>query len=125
MIPIYPENFPNIDQNSSTEVIFESINDQNKGERWRRTGYCSQCGDCCDDNVGDHSFKDMDGDFNLGGLEQVVHGKCAYFRWSEDGKSLCTGRNTKYYKNGCAFAPSKIEHIMNWPNCTYHFEKIS
>lgn len=122
MIPIYPENFPNIDQNSDTEVIFESLID---GSRWRRTGYCSQCGDCCDDNIGNHYFAEKDGDGNPGGLEQVVPGKCAYFRWGQDGKSLCTGRNTAYYKNGCAYSPSKIEHVMNWPNCTYQFEKIS
>lgn len=123
MIPIYPENFPiGVNQNTDHEVIFQSLVDNSQ---WRRTGHCSQCGDCCDDNVGDHFFANRDGDFNPGGVEQVVPGKCAYFRWSADGKSLCVGRDTNYYKNNCAFWPSKIENIMNYPNCTYKFEKIS
>lgn len=122
MIPIYPINFPNIDQNSDTEVIFMSINDHNKGEKWKRTGYCSRCGNCCDDT--ENYFKNFDGDYNPGGLEQVVDGKCAYFRWDENGLAMCVGRETKYYKSGCNQAPSKIEHLTDWPDCTYKFEKI-
>jgi hypothetical protein len=119
MIPIYPANFPNIDQNTDTEVIFEQVS---TGEQWRRTGSCSRCGDCCDDS--ENIFAEVDGDGNTGGLPQVVPGKCAYFRWGEDGLSQCVGRSTAYYRNGCAFAPSKIEHLSTWPNCTYHFERI-
>lgn len=123
MIPIYPINFPNnIDQNSNTEVIFESINSNNKGEQWKRTGFCSRCGNCCDDS--ENIFKHVDGNGNAPGLEQVVSGKCAYFRWGEDGLAQCIGRDTNYYKNGCIFAPSKIEHLIGWPDCTYKFEKI-
>lgn len=122
MIPIYPVNFPNIDQNSNTEVIFESINSNNKGERWKRTGYCSRCGDCCEDT--ENIFKEFDGNNQPGGLEQVVSGKCAYFRWDENNQAVCTGRDTLYYKNGCVYSPSKIEHLKTWPNCTYKFEKI-
>lgn len=120
MIPIYPENFPNIDQNADTEVIFESPQD---GSRWRRTGYCSQCGDCCVDD--DDGFFEMDADNNSPGIMSVVHGKCAYFRWDDNGKAVCTGRTTRYYNKACAFMPSKIEHVQQWPNCTYKFEKIS
>jgi len=123
MIPIYPENFPNIDQNANTVVIFESINDQNYGEKVERTGYCSRCGDCCSDT--DNIFATVDGNGNPGGLVQVVPGKCAYFRWDSNGQADCTGRDTLYYQNGCAFAPSKPDHILNWPNCTYIFEKIT
>jgi hypothetical protein len=122
MIPIFPIDFPHINQNANTEVTFMSINDQNYGEKWKRTGYCSRCGNCCDDI--ENIFAEVDGDGNPGGLEQVVPGKCAYFRWSEDGLAGCVGRETQFYNNGCAFAPSKIEHIVNWPNCTYNFEKI-
>ena len=118
MIPIYPVNFPNIDQNSNTEVIFESIT----GEKWRRTGFCNRCGNCCLDT--ENIFKDMDGNYEPGGLEQVVPGKCAYFRWGEDGLAMCLGRDTKYYKSGCVFAPSKKEHVEDWPDCSYTFEKI-
>lgn len=96
------------------------------GEVWERTGYCSQCGDCCDDDPVDHLFKNKDGNWIEGnGLNPVVHGKCAYFRWTPDGKGFCTGRDTNYYQNGCKFQPSKPIHIINWPNCTYKFTKIS
>jgi hypothetical protein len=118
MIPIYPINFPNIDQNVDTDVIFESIT----GEKWRRSGSCSRCGNCCDDT--ENIFKDMDGNYEPGGLEQVVPGKCAYFRWDENGLAMCVGRDTTYYKSGCNYAPSKKEHIVDWPDCTYNFEKI-
>ena len=119
MIPIYPIGFPNIDHNKDTDVIFESLID---GSNWRRTGHCSRCGNCCEDT--ENYFKDFDGDGNPGGLEQVVPNKCAYFRWTEEGLSSCVGRETAYYKNGCNISPSKIEHLNDWPDCTYHFEKI-
>lgn len=124
MIPISPPGFPNIDQNANTVVIFESINDQNKGEQWKRTGFCNRCGNCCDDP--ENIFQTIDGNFQpiAEPLPQVVPGKCAYFRWSEDGLAMCTGRDTLYYKQGCAFAPSKPEHVVNWPDCSYKFEKI-
>lgn len=119
MIPIYPINYPEVDHNSPVEVIFER---PLTGERWKRTGYCSRCGNCCDDI--DNIFKDVDGNGNSPGLEQVVDGKCAYFRWSEDGLAMCVGRETEYYKSGCNVAPSKIEHLEPWSDCTYSFEKI-
>lgn len=120
MIPIYPVGFPDtIDQNESTEVIFQSPND---GSKLRRTGYCSRCGNCCDDP--DNYFATFDGNYQPGGLTQVVPGKCAYFRWSEDGLAMCVGRDTVYYNSGCNIAPSKAEHIVDWPDCAYHFEAI-
>ena len=119
MIPIYPLNYPEVDHNSPVEVIFER---PETGEQWKRTGYCSRCGNCCDDT--DNIFKDVDGNGDTPGLEQVVAGKCAYFRWSEDGLAICIGRDTLYYKNGCNVAPSKIQHLSDWPDCTYSFEKI-
>lgn len=119
MIPIYPENFPNIDQNSDTVVIFKSLIDNSE---WKRTGYCSRCGDCCTDI--ENIFKEFDGNYQPNPLIQVVPGRCAYFRWAEDGKAACVGRDTLYYKSGCAISPSKANHIQNWPNCTYSFEKI-
>lgn len=122
MIPIYPVGFPNINQNENTEVIFMSINDQNYGEKWRRTGYCNRCGNCCDDS--ENVFKDVDGNGNVPGLEQVVPGKCAYFRWDENNLAVCLGRETEYYKNGCAYIPTKPEHVLEWPDCSYNFEKI-
>lgn len=118
MIPIYPENFPNVNQNEEHEVIFEGLD----GTRWRRTGYCSNCGDCCNDD--DDGFLEMDANANSPGIMTTVHGKCAYFRWDENGKSVCTGRDTYYYRNACAFMPSRKLHVDSWPNCTYNFEQI-
>lgn len=106
------------------EIIYWT--DSQTGDVWERTGYCSQCGDCCDDDPIDHLFKNQDGNWVQGnGLNPVVHGKCAYFRLTQDGKGFCTGRDTIYYNTGCKFQPSKPNHIVNWPNCTYKFTKIS
>ena len=93
------------------------------GDVWERTGGCSQCGDCCEDTENIFATEDANGEPNP--QTQVVHGKCAYFRLQEDGKGLCTGRDTYYYNNGCKFQPSKPNHITNWPNCTYKFTKIN
>lgn len=124
MIAISPEGFPhNIDQNANTDIIFRSVNDQNYGETWRRSGYCSRCGDCCDDS--ENIFAELDGNGDPNPQVQVVPGKCAYFRWGQDGLAQCTGRTTQYYLNGCAWQPSKPEHLTDWPNCTYTFEKLS
>jgi len=97
--------------------------DPTNGDIWERTGGCSQCGDCCEDT--ENIFSELDADNNPNPQTQVVHNKCAYFRWSEDGKGVCTGRDTWYYQNGCKFIPTKPNHIVDWPNCTYRFTKIS
>lgn len=124
MIAISPEGFPhNIDQNANADIIFRSVNDQNYNETWRRSGHCNRCGDCCNDDVNIFSEFDGNGDFNP--LTQVVPGKCAYFRWGDDGLGQCTGRTTSYYLNGCALWPSKLEHITDWANCSYTFEKLN
>lgn len=123
MIPIYPINYETLNQNENVEIEFTSINDHNYGERWKRTGYCSRCGNCCNDS--ENIFKEFDGNNEPNPLVQVVPGKCAYFRWGEDGLAQCTGRDTLYYKSGCVVSPTKIEHISNWPDCTYRFEKIA
>lgn len=103
------------------EIIYWT--DVRTGEVWKRTGYCSQCGDCCED---DHNlFKNCDGNYDYSKpLTQVVEGKCAYFRWKTDGKAECTGRDTTYYQCGCKFHPVKPSAIVPWPNCTYKFTKI-
>lgn len=117
---ISPAGFPNsIDQNAEAEVVVE-LGD---GSIWKRTGFCSRCGNCCDDP--DNYFATFDGDGNPGGLTQVVPGKCAYFRWGEDGLAQCLGRDTEYYKSGCNQSPTKPQHTVDWPDCTYSFEKLS
>lgn len=97
--------------------------DPTNGDIWERTGGCTQCGDCCDDNENIFSVLDANGDPNP--QTPVVAGKCAYFRITEQGKGFCTGRDTYYYNNGCKFQPSKPNHITGWPNCTYVFTKIN
>lgn len=121
MKPISPPNFPDIDQNGEIEVIFQDIVDPTK--KVKRTGFCNRCGQCCEDS--ENIFRTEDGDGNpiSQPLEQVVPGKCAYFRWSEDGLAICTGRDTKYYKNGCRFWPSKPGIIYD--KCGYRFEWIT
>lgn len=98
--------------------------DPTNGDIWERTGGCSQCGDCCEDTGNIFSLCDGDNNYN-NPLTQSVHNKCAYFRWMEDGRGMCTGRDTYYYNNGCKFAPTKPNHITDWPNCTYKFTKIN
>lgn len=120
MIPIYPINFPNgVDQNSDGEVHFQNED----GLTLRRTGHCSRCGQCCDDI--ENIFKDVDGNGNAPGLVQVVPGKCAYFRWMEDGLAGCVGRDTVYYNNGCNVWPTIPQHISEYPGCTFVFEDIT
>tara|TARA_R110000868_G_scaffold227344_1_gene480274 strand:+ start:677 stop:1042 length:366 start_codon:yes stop_codon:yes gene_type:complete len=116
---IYPIGYPDsINQNESTEVHFQNSD----GSIWKRTGHCSRCGNCCDDPV--NIFSEFDGNGDPNPLVPVVEGKCAYFRWSEDGLAMCLGRDTKYYNNGCKYQPSVKEHIVEWTDCTYKFEKM-
>lgn len=93
------------------------------GEVWERSGGCSQCGDCCEDT--ENIFSKCDGNYDYNNpLTQVVENKCAYFRWLEPGKAGCVGRDTTYYNNGCNKAPTKPNHLRDWPNCTYKFTKV-
>jgi hypothetical protein len=97
--------------------------DPTNGDIWERTGGCSQCGDCCEEEG--NGFSVIDGNGQPNPVEKVVEGKCAYFRWENDGKCSCAGMNTRYYQNGCRFIPTKPNHIVDWPNCTYVFTKIN
>jgi hypothetical protein len=114
----------NENQNTPQDVLLESLVD---GSIWKRTGYCNQCGACCSDT--ENVFQTHDGNHQPieQPLEQVVPGKCAYFRWDENNLGVCTGRDTMFYQTGCKWMPSKIGHVQQqyWENCTYHFEKIS
>lgn len=122
MIPIYPIGYPNsINPNEDHEVIFAPV-EGDPQPRLKRTGYCSRCGDCCDDT--ENIFAEVDGNGEPNPLVQVVPGKCAYFRIMEDGLAGCVGRDTLYYKNGCSISPSHPSMAVNWPNCTYKFEVL-
>lgn len=109
-------------QNIPQEVLLESLVD---GSIWKRTGFCNRCGNCCEDDENIFKTYDANGNPIEQPLEQVVPGKCAYFRWDENGLGLCTGRDTKYYLNGCKWGPTKIGYNQHWPDCGYSFEKIS
>ncbi len=122
MKPIYPPGFPDIDQNTDTTVIFQDVDDPNI--KVRRTGSCNRCGQCCEDS--ENIFQTVDGNWQPidEPLIQVVPGKCAYFRWSEDGLAMCTGRDTAYYNSGCKYWPSKPGHMI-YDKCSYQFEWIT
>ena len=123
MIPIYPANFPDIDQNSDTTVIFRDVDDPTI--QVRRTGSCNRCGQCCIDNENIFQVRDGNDQPIDEPLLQVVPGKCAYFRWSDDGLAMCTGRDTLYYQNGCRWWPSKPIHPTFYDKCGYKFENIT
>lgn len=121
MIPIYPEGFPNSNTTNDSEiVIFEDPDNPDK--KVQRTGKCNRCGQCCIDT--NNIFAEIDGNGEPNPLTQVVPGMCAYFRWAEDGLAACVGRDTLYYKNGCAWWPSKYQHIENYDQCSYTFTDI-
>lgn len=109
-------------QNTPQEVLLESIED---GSIWKRSGSCNRCGLCCVDL--ENLFEKMDGNYQPidTPLEQVVPGKCAYFRWESPGVGMCLGRDTLYYQSGCKYWPSITRHVENIPECGFTFEKIS
>lgn len=121
MKSIYPPNFPDIDQNADTEVIFQDVVDETM--KVKRTGFCNRCGKCCVDP--DNLFQTWDGNYEpiSEPLEQVVPGMCAYFRWTPEGLGECTGIDTLYYKGGCRHWPSEPEHMI-YPECGFKFEWI-
>lgn len=112
----------NENPNEPQEVLLESLVD---GSIWKRTGYCNRCGNCCVDI--ENIFQTEDGNFQpiSEPLVQVVPGKCAYFRWDENGLGTCTGRDTAYYHAGCKFLPAIEAHMIEWSGCNYTFEKVS
>lgn len=84
---------------------------QHDGSIWLRTGFCQRCPPnetCC---RGDPT----------GGTRS----HCALFAVDEIGRGVCTDREDPYYLNGCNEFPSKPEHLIANPTCTYRFEKVS
>lgn len=121
MIPIYPVNYPEgVDQTQDHTVIFQPV-EGDPQPSLKRTGYCSRCGNCCDDI--ENIFAEFDGNYEPNPLVQVVPGKCAYFRWI-DGLAGCVGRDTKFYKQGCNVSPTHPSAIAAWPDCTFKFEVL-
>lgn len=122
MKPIYPPNFPDIEETAETEVIFQDVIDPTK--KVKRTGTCNRCGQCCTDT--ENVFQTVDGNNNPipEPLVQVVPGMCAYFRWDENGLGVCTGRDTLWYKTGCRYLPTKPIHVQILDQCSYQFQWI-
>lgn len=122
MIPIFPVGYPDtVNLNEDHIVIFAPV-EGDPQPKLKRTGYCSRCGNCCEDI--ENIFSEVDGNGDPNPLTQVVPGKCAYFRWMEGGLAGCVGRDTKYYKNGCNISPSHPRQIADWPDCTFKFEVL-
>jgi hypothetical protein len=85
------------------------------GTRWRRTGECNGCGECC-----------RSGDPFLGqrGLAEVP-GACPLLRL-DGGLYRCKGHGKdKYYLAGCNVWPSVPDHIVDYPSCSYEFEQMN
>lgn len=97
-------NTPEINRNEPPQEFFNKTT----GERWRREGYCCQCGDCC---IGD--FETGEGD-----------GPCPLLKRMTADKAICSDRQHWYYLRGCNVWPSKPEHIKDLPRCTYKFTKL-
>jgi hypothetical protein len=78
------------------------------GVTWRRIGSCNGCGGCCKSGN------------PLPDLTPTVEGACALYR--ED--VGCSDKTHPYYANGCAHWPARPEHIVNYPDCSYRFERV-
>lgn len=89
------------------------------GTVWLRTGHCSLCGDCC---RGQFETGDCDPDIN-GGL-------CSRATWLNDGvggkifNCLDHGKAGTYWSMGCNEWPTKPEHLLDAPRCTYRFTRV-
>lgn len=82
--------------------------------KWRRTGECCRCGDCCK------------GQFETGEADPAVNGGyCTLFRWAAPGEGFCSDRSHPYYLRGCCDWPTKPEHLLDKPRCSYRFEPVS
>jgi hypothetical protein len=88
--------------------------DNRDGSLWRRSGECSRCGACC------RSGDPFAGTRGASG----VQGACPLYV-ERDGVGICTDRTDRYYLNGCASWPSLPRHIVDYPGCSYQFERIS
>jgi hypothetical protein len=81
------------------------------GRRVRISGYCCLCGDCCESGnpyTGDHT-------------------PCPHFKRLSPEQGICTDRSeaNSYYQHACRLWPSKPEHPLAYPRCTYVVEDVS
>jgi hypothetical protein len=82
---------------------------------FRRTGECCRCGECC--STGD-PFEGKLG-------ESAIHGACPLLELLPDGLHACTDRQHPYYLNGCNVWPTHPGQIVDYPSCTYRFERVA
>jgi hypothetical protein len=56
----------------------------------------------------------------------VVNGRvaCPLLILHHDESTSCSDRNSEYYLGGCNVFPIHPSQIVNYPSCTYEFEKI-
>lgn len=83
------------------------------GVRWRRTGECNGCGECC------QSGDPFNGERGVGALPgcplQVMFGDLV----------RCTGHGTdSYYLSGCNVFPQMPDQVKDYPSCSYVFERV-
>jgi hypothetical protein len=77
---------------------------------WVRSGECNRCGDCCK------------GQFETGIEDPTVNGGyCTLFRWAAPSIGACMDRQSAYYRKGCCDWPTKPEHLVAHPRCSYRF----
>lgn len=81
---------------------------------WVRNGECNRCGECC------KSGDPFNGRMGIGEFGLSV---CPLLKLI-DNLHTCSDRQNNYYLNGCAHWPSRPEHIVNYPSCSYTFEWV-
>jgi hypothetical protein len=54
-----------------------------------------------------------------------IEGACPLLALFPDGLHACTDRQNSYYLNGCNTMPSHPGQIVNYPSCSYTFEKVA
>jgi hypothetical protein len=81
--------------------------DPASGERWRRTGACNRCGECCVGELPEYG-------------PSVVPGMCPLFRREPGGLGTCVGHGAHpYYLKGCNVWPGKPAHTAHIAACSY------
>jgi len=56
--------------------------------------------------------------------EPEIPGACPLLALLPDGFHACTDRKHPYYLNGCNVFPTHPAQIVNYPSCSYTFEKV-
>jgi hypothetical protein len=57
--------------------------------------------------------------------EPEIPGACPLLALLPDGLYACTDRQNSYYLNGPNVWPTHPLQIVNYPSCTYKFQKVA